>query len=276
MRWPKRSKTPVSRAPTSPPSASRTSARRRCFGNVRRPGACARAEAASLLRHRRLVSRLSSEWRECRRTACDRRDECRTNTVDESRAPRLGCRDVPARARGLCAPAAQRAERCQSCGDARIAGVAPLRRSSCSRGASNRAAAFRWSRPSPGWARLTAAPRPRGLSLASPAARRRLTWRAPRPRRLRPRWTTKRTPDAVSERLFRDIGRAADGARVHGTRGQPCSPGVGVGLFRTPAAAAGLSKLDRTFSPAWRKSGRTQIRARWEEAVSRARSKETG
>jgi glycerol kinase len=59
-------------------------------------------------------------------------------------------------------------------------------------------------------------------------------------------------------------------------RGAAMLAGVGVGLFPTPAAAAGICKLDRTFTAGIFEAERTQIRARWEEAVGRARSRKTG
>jgi glycerol kinase len=59
-------------------------------------------------------------------------------------------------------------------------------------------------------------------------------------------------------------------------RGAAMLAGVGVGLFPTPAAAAGFVKLDRTFKRGMAADERTQIRASWEEAVGRARSRKTG
>jgi glycerol kinase len=59
-------------------------------------------------------------------------------------------------------------------------------------------------------------------------------------------------------------------------RGAAMLAGVGVGLFPTPAAAAGICRLDRTFTKELEASDRTQFRARWEEAVTRARSRKTG
>ncbi len=59
-------------------------------------------------------------------------------------------------------------------------------------------------------------------------------------------------------------------------RGAAMLAGVGVGLFPTPTAAAGICRLDRTFTAELKTSDRTQFRARWEEAVSRARSVKTG
>jgi glycerol kinase len=59
-------------------------------------------------------------------------------------------------------------------------------------------------------------------------------------------------------------------------RGAAMLAGVGVGLFPTPAAAAGICRLEGTFLPGLAHGERTQFRARWEEAVSRARSRKTG
>jgi glycerol kinase len=59
-------------------------------------------------------------------------------------------------------------------------------------------------------------------------------------------------------------------------RGAAMLAGVGVGLFPTPGESAGMWKLDRTFAGELKTSDRTQFRARWEEAVNRARSRKTG
>jgi glycerol kinase len=59
-------------------------------------------------------------------------------------------------------------------------------------------------------------------------------------------------------------------------RGAAMLAGVGVGLFSTPAEAAGMSRLDRTFTAGLGASEREEIRSQWEEAVSRARSKKRG
>jgi glycerol kinase len=59
-------------------------------------------------------------------------------------------------------------------------------------------------------------------------------------------------------------------------RGAAMLAGVGVGLFPTPAEAAGMRKLDRTFTPALSSKERSDIRFGWEDAVSRARSHKTG
>ena len=59
-------------------------------------------------------------------------------------------------------------------------------------------------------------------------------------------------------------------------RGAAMLAGVGVGLFSTPAEAAGMSRLERTFTPGLESSARRRKKAQWEEAVGRARSRETG
>lgn len=55
-------------------------------------------------------------------------------------------------------------------------------------------------------------------------------------------------------------------------RGAAMLAGVGVGLFADPADAARMSKVDRTFSPAWDRAERTQAVERWQAAVARAKS----
>jgi glycerol kinase len=59
-------------------------------------------------------------------------------------------------------------------------------------------------------------------------------------------------------------------------RGAAMLAGVGVGLFPTPSAAAGMSRLGRVFDPRLAGSEREGARRRWEEAVNRARSRKTG
>jgi glycerol kinase len=59
-------------------------------------------------------------------------------------------------------------------------------------------------------------------------------------------------------------------------RGAAMLAGVGVGLFRTPSEAGGMSRLDRTFSPGLGAEARKELRRGWEEAVGRARSSKTG
>jgi glycerol kinase len=85
-----------------------------------------------------------------------------------------------------------------------------------------------------------------------------------------PRRITSSCSFKATFRVYRSSGRQSSSRRRAGR------PGSAWGFFGLPAAAAGLCKLDRTCSPGLAKSERTQIRARWEEAVSRARSKETG
>jgi glycerol kinase len=59
-------------------------------------------------------------------------------------------------------------------------------------------------------------------------------------------------------------------------RGAAMLAGVGVGLFPSPAEAAGMSRLERTFQPALDGAERKAFRERWEQAVGRARSGKTG
>lgn len=59
-------------------------------------------------------------------------------------------------------------------------------------------------------------------------------------------------------------------------RGAAMLAGVGVGLFPTPAEAAGMRKLERTFAPGLSAEGREAFRRGWEEAVGRARSRKKG
>jgi glycerol kinase len=59
-------------------------------------------------------------------------------------------------------------------------------------------------------------------------------------------------------------------------RGAAMLAGVGAGLFRTPSEAAGMSRLARSFTPGLSEAERREIGGRWEEAVSRARSRKTG
>jgi glycerol kinase len=59
-------------------------------------------------------------------------------------------------------------------------------------------------------------------------------------------------------------------------RGAAMLAGVGVGLFPTPAAAAGMGKLELTFTPSLSAEERRVYRSAWEESVGRARSRKTG
>jgi glycerol kinase len=59
-------------------------------------------------------------------------------------------------------------------------------------------------------------------------------------------------------------------------RGAAMLAGVGVGLFRTPSEAGGMSRLGRAFEPGLGEAAREALRGRWEEAVNRARSRKTG
>jgi glycerol kinase len=59
-------------------------------------------------------------------------------------------------------------------------------------------------------------------------------------------------------------------------RGAAMLAGVGAGVFRTPAEAASLVRVDRDFRPEMAENERQTLRLRWEEAVSRARSSKTG
>jgi glycerol kinase len=59
-------------------------------------------------------------------------------------------------------------------------------------------------------------------------------------------------------------------------RGAAMLAGVGIGLFSSPAEAAGMSRVDRTFHMGLDATARKGKRAVWEEAVNRARSRKTG
>lgn len=58
-------------------------------------------------------------------------------------------------------------------------------------------------------------------------------------------------------------------------RGAAMLAGVGVGLFSSPAEAAGMGRWDRTFAPQIDAAARRELRRVWEDAVSRARSRKT-
>ncbi|HEY3496612.1 MAG TPA: glycerol kinase GlpK [Polyangiaceae bacterium] len=59
-------------------------------------------------------------------------------------------------------------------------------------------------------------------------------------------------------------------------RGAAMLAGVGAGVFRSPAEAARLLRMDRVFRPEIEARERETVRLRWEQAVSRARSGKTG
>jgi glycerol kinase len=59
-------------------------------------------------------------------------------------------------------------------------------------------------------------------------------------------------------------------------RGAAMLAGVGVGLFSSPAEAAGMSRVDRTFEVGLDATTRGEKRRAWEDAVNRARSRKTG